>query len=56
MIFSAGGFGIVLLLFAPWSVQALPAAFVGYLGLRGASLWRQIGRAYKQAGPSLQKQ
>ena len=52
MIFSAGGLGIALLLLAPWSLQGLLAAFVGYLGLRGASLWWHIDRVYAQVGPS----
>ena len=56
MIFSAGGLGIALLLLAPWSLQGLLAAFVGYLGLRGASLWWQIDRVYAQADPSLEQQ
>ena len=56
MIFSAGGLGIALLLLAPWGLQGLLAAFVGYLGLRGASLWWHINRVYAQAGPPLQKQ
>ena len=55
MIFSAGGLGIALLLLAPWGLQGLLAAFVGYLGLRGASLWWHIDRVYAQAGPSLQQ-
>ena len=46
MIFSAGGLGIALLLLAPWGLQGLLAAFVGYLGLRGASLWWHIDRVY----------
>ena len=56
MIFSAGGLGIALLLLAPWGLQGLLAAFVGYLGLRGASLWWHINRVYAQAGPPLQQQ
>ena len=56
MIFSAGGLGIALLLLAPWGLQGLLAAFVGYLGLRGASLWWHIDRVYAQAGPPLQEQ
>ena len=52
IIVSAGGLGIALLLLAPWSLQGLLAAFVGYLGLRGASLWWHIDRVYAQAGPS----
>ena len=56
MIFSAGGLGIALLLLAPWGVQGLLAAFVGYLGRRGASLWWHIDRLYAQAGPPLQQQ
>ena len=56
MIFSAGGLGIALLLLAPWGLQGLLAAFVGYLGLRGASLWWHINRVYSQAGPPLQQQ
>jgi len=56
MIFSAGGLGIALLLLAPWGLQGLLAAFVGYLGLRGASLWWHIDRVYSQAGPPLQQQ
>ena len=56
MIFSAGGIGIALLLLAPWGLQGLLAAFVGYLGLRGASLWWHIDRVYAQAGPPLQQQ
>ena len=56
MIFSAGGLGIALLLLAPWGLQGLLAAFVGYLGLRGASLWWHIDRVYAQAGPPLQQQ
>ena len=56
MIFSAGGLGIALLLLAPWGLQGLLAAFVSYLGLRGASLWWHINRVYAQAGPPLQKQ
>ena len=56
MIFSAGGLGIALLLLAPWGLQGLFAAFVGYLGLRGASLWWHIDRVYAQAGPPLQQQ
>ena len=55
MIFSAGGLGIALLLLAPWGLQGLLAAFVGYLGLRGASLWWHIKRVYAQAGPPLQQ-
>ena len=56
MIFSAGGLGIALLLLAPWGLQGLLAAFVGYLGLRGASLWWHIDRVYAQvAGPSLKQ-
>ena len=55
MIFSAGGLGIALLLLAPWGLQGLLAAFVGYLGLRGASLWWHIDRVYAQAGPPLQQ-
>ena len=55
MIFSAGGLGIALLLLAPWSLQGLLAAFVGYLGLRGASLWWHIDRVYAQARPSLKQ-
>ncbi|MEC8654558.1 MAG: MATE family efflux transporter [Pseudomonadota bacterium] len=56
MIFSAGGLGIALLLLAPWGLQGLLAAFVGYLGLRGASLWWHINRVYAQAGRPLQQQ
>ena len=56
MIFSAGGLGIALLLLAPTGLQGLLAAFVGYLGLRGASLWWHIDRVYAQAGPPLQQQ
>ena len=56
MIFSAGGLGIALLLLAPWGLQGLLAAFVGYLGLRGASLWWHIDRVYAQAGSPLQQQ
>ena len=56
MIFSAGGLGIALLLLAPWGLQGLLSAFVGYLGLRGASLWWHIDRVYAQAGPPLQQQ
>ena len=56
MIFSAGGLGIALLLLAPWGLQGLLAAFVGYLGLRGASLWWHIDQVYAQAGPPLQQQ
>ena len=56
MIFSAGGLGIALLLLAPWGLQGLLAAFVGYLGLRGASLWWHINLVYAQAGPPLQQQ
>jgi MATE family multidrug resistance protein len=56
MIFSAGGLGIALLLLAPWGLQGLLAAFVGYLGLRGASLWWHIDGVYAQAGPPLQQQ
>ena len=56
MIFSAGGLGIALLLLAPWGLQGLLAAFVGYLGLRGASLWWHIDRVYAKAGPPLQQQ
>jgi len=56
MIFSTGGLGIALLLLAPWGLQGLLAAFVGYLGLRGASLWWHIDRVYAQAGPPLQQQ
>ena len=56
MIFSAGGLGIALSLLAPWGLQGLLAAFVGYLGLRGASLWWHIDRVYAQAGPPLQQQ
>ena len=55
MIFSAGGLGVALLLLAPWNLQGLLAAFVGYLGLRGASLWWHIDRIYAQAGPSLKQ-
>ena len=56
MIFSAGGLGLALLLLAPWGLQGLLAAFVGYLGLRGASLWWHIDRVYAQvAGPSLKQ-
>ena len=50
MIFSAGGLGTALLLLGPWGLQGLLAAFVGYLGLRGASLWWHIDRVYAQAG------
>ena len=56
MIFSAGGLGTALLLLGPWGLQGLLAAFVGYLGLRGASLWWHIDRVYEQAGPPLQQQ
>ena len=56
MIFSAGGLGIALLLLAPWGLQGLLAAFVGYLGLRGASLWWHIDRVYAQEGSPLQQQ
>ena len=56
MIFSAGSLGIAVLLLAPWGLQGLLAAFVGYLGLRGASLWWHIDRVYAQAGPPLQQQ
>ncbi len=56
MIFSAGALGLALLLLAPWGLQGLLAAFVGYLGLRGASLWWHIDRVYAQvAGPSLKQ-
>ena len=56
MIFSAGALGLALLLLAPWGLQGLLAAFVGYLGLRGASLWWHIDRVYVQvAGPSLKQ-
>ena len=55
MLFSAAGFGIALILLTPWSLQGLLAAFVGYLGLRGASLWWHIDRIYAKAGaPSKQ--
>jgi hypothetical protein len=44
------------LLLAPWGLQGLLAAFVGYLGLRGASLWWHIDRVYAQvADPSLKQ-
>ena len=56
MIFSAGGLGIALLVMAPWGLQGLLAAFVSYLGLRGASLWWHIDRVYSHAIPSPQKQ
>ena len=56
MIFSTVGLGIALLLLDPWGLQGLLAAFVGYLGLRGASLWWHIDRVYAQAGPPLQQQ
>ena len=56
MIFSAGALGLALLLLAPWGLQGLLAAFVSYLGLRGASLWWHIDRVYAQvAGPSLKQ-
>ena len=51
MIVSTCGLGIALLLLAPWNLQGLLVAFVGYLGLRGASLWWHIDRVYAQAGP-----
>jgi len=50
MIFSASGLGIALLFLDPWGLHGLLAAFVGYLGLRGASLWWHIDRVYAQAG------
>ena len=56
MIFYAGGLGIALLVLAPWGLQGLLAAFVSYLGLRGASLWWHIDRVYSHAIPSPQKQ
>ena len=38
MIFSSCGLGVALLLLAPCSLKGLLATFVGYLGLREASL------------------
>jgi MATE family multidrug resistance protein len=50
MIISASGLGFALLLLEPWGLHGLLAAFVGYLGLRGVSLWWHIDRVYAQAG------
>ena len=49
MVFSAIGLGLALLLLNPLGLHGLLAAFVGYLGLRGASLWWHIDRAHAQA-------
>ena len=50
MIISASGLSFALLLFDPWGLHGLLATFIGYLGLRGASLWWHIDRVYAQAG------
>ena len=50
MIISASGLGLALILLEPWGLHGLLAAFVGYLGLRAASLWWHIDRVYAQAG------
>ena len=50
MIISASGLGLALILIEPWGLHGLLAAFVGYLGLRAASLWWHIDRVYAQAG------
>ena len=49
MIFSAIGLGLALPLLNPLGLHGLLAAFVGYLGLRGASLWWHIDRVHAQA-------
>ena len=50
MIISAIGLGLALILLEPLGLHGLLAAFIGYLGLRGASLWWHIDRVYAQAG------
>jgi len=52
MIISALGLGIALVVLTPLGLHGLLAAFVGYLGLRGASLWWHIDRVYALADPS----
>jgi MATE family multidrug resistance protein len=54
MIVSAAGLGVALLLFQTWALHGLLAAFIGYLGLRGLSLWWHIGRVYAMASPDHQ--
>ena len=50
MIISASGLFLALILLEPWGLHGLLAAFVGYLGLRGVSLWWHIDRVHAQAG------
>ena len=56
MVFSASGLGIALLLSESWGLQGSLAAFVAFLGLRGASLWWHIDRVYEQASRPLKQQ
>ena len=55
MIISACGLGGALLMLDPWGLHGLFAAFIGFLGLRGVSLWWHIDRVYAQASPSAQQ-
>ena len=49
MIISSFGLVCAVFLLNTWGLHGLLAAFVGYLGLRGASLWWHIDRVYEQA-------
>ena len=55
MIISTCGLGGALLILDPWGLHGLLAAFIGFLGLRGASLWWHINRVYAQAIPPMQQ-
>jgi MATE family multidrug resistance protein len=55
MIVSASGLGVALLFSDAWGLHGLLAAFIGYLGLRGLSLWWHIDHVYSQGGPPLQQ-
>jgi len=55
MIVSASGLTVALLFLDAWGLHGLLAAFIGYLGLRGVSLWWHIDRVYAQADAPLQQ-
>lgn len=55
MIVSASGLTVALLFSDAWGLHGLLAAFIGYLGLRGVSLWWHIDRVYAQADAPLQQ-
>ena len=50
MLVAAASFAATILLI-PFDLMALMGSFVGYLALRGMSLWYLISHVYKMANP-----